>query len=317
MTDIDKCRQAGKIHKQIRNEIQQWIKPGLNVIDISNKIENRIKELTNYDVNNPQNGGIAFPTGLSINNCAAHWTPNSGDKYILKELDLCKIDYGVHIEGMIVDSAFTISFDSKYDKLLEASESSTDIGIKMSGPDAHIGDISANIQENLESFEIEIDGTTHPIVSVKELMGHQIEPFKIHSHKRVPNYKLEYNERMLEGEYYAIETFASTGKGSAREGHECSHYMLNYNVDYKNIPLSKKEQKFLVQIENQFGTLAFCNRWLDTLKINRYDHFLKNLTKANVINKYPPLYDINGSFVSQFEHTIHINSHGSEIISLL
>jgi len=315
-SNIEYCRKAGKIHKQIRNEIYNWIKPGMYMTNICNYIEDKIKELTNFNPDNPLLGGIAFPTGVSLNNCAAHWTPNPGDKTILKSDDICKIDYGVHIMGMIADSAFTISFNPKYDLLLEASRTSTDIGIKLSGPDANIGDISKEIQENLESYEIELNGITHPILSIQELMGHQIEPYKIHSSKRVPNYKLEYNERMIEGEYYAIETFASTGKGSVYSGSDCSHYMLNYNTNYKNIPLAKKDQKFLNQIESQFGTLAFCNRWLETLKINRYEHFMKNLIKSNVITKYPPLYDINNSFVAQFEHTIYINDTGNEILSI-
>lgn len=315
MSDLEKCRKSGKIHKQIRNEIQQWIKPGLYMTDICQRIENRIKELTYYQSDNPLLSGVAFPTGVSLNNCAAHWTPNPGDKTVLKQNDICKIDYGVHIEGMIVDSAFTVSFDEKYDLLLEASKTSTDIGIKLSGPDAYIADISKEIQENLESYEIELDGKTYPILSVKELMGHQIEKYKIHSDKRVPNFKIEYNERMLEGEYYAIETFASTGKGNTVAGPDCSHYMLNYNIDYKKIPLSSKDSKFLSKIESQFGNLAFCNRWLDSLKINRYEHFMKSLIKANVVTKYPPLYDVNNSFTAQFEHTIHINSNGIEILS--
>ena len=45
---------GGQIHSQIRNEIQEWIKPGMLMIDIANRIENRIKELTLYDINNEQ-----------------------------------------------------------------------------------------------------------------------------------------------------------------------------------------------------------------------------------------------------------------------
>ena len=145
-------------------------------------------------------------------------------------------------------------------------------------------------------------------------MGHQIKPYQIHGEKS-SEFKLEYNERMLEGEFYAIETFASSGNGLAYEGKECSHFMLNYNIDYKSIPLPNKDKKLLTAIENNFGTLAFCNRWLDSLKINRYEHFLKNLIKSNVVTKYPPLYDINNSYVAQFEHTIYINDKGREILT--
>lgn len=43
--------------------------------------------------------GLAFPTGCSINNCAAHYTPNAGDPTVLQYDDVCKIDFGTHING--------------------------------------------------------------------------------------------------------------------------------------------------------------------------------------------------------------------------
>jgi len=44
--------------------------------------------------------GLAFPTGCSLNNCAAHYTPNAGDPTVLQYDDVCKIDFGTHINGM-------------------------------------------------------------------------------------------------------------------------------------------------------------------------------------------------------------------------
>ena len=45
----------------------------------------------------------------------------------------------------------------------------------------------------------------------------------------------------------------------------------------------------------------------------RYDHFLKSLIKNNIVEKYPPLYDIKGSYVAQFEHTIYIGENNKII----
>ena len=42
---------------------------------------------------------MAFPTGCSLNHCAAHYTPNAGDKTVLQYDDVCKIDFGTHING--------------------------------------------------------------------------------------------------------------------------------------------------------------------------------------------------------------------------
>ena len=43
--------------------------------------------------------GLAFPTGCSLNHVAAHYTPNAGDPTVLQEDDVCKIDFGTHING--------------------------------------------------------------------------------------------------------------------------------------------------------------------------------------------------------------------------
>ena len=41
--------------------------------------------------------GLAFPTGCSLNFCAAHYTPNAGDDTVLSYDDVCKIDFGTHV----------------------------------------------------------------------------------------------------------------------------------------------------------------------------------------------------------------------------
>lgn len=35
--------------------------------------------------------GLAFPTGCSINHCAAHYTPNAGDQTVLRSSDVVKV----------------------------------------------------------------------------------------------------------------------------------------------------------------------------------------------------------------------------------
>lgn len=48
---------------------------------------------------NKLHAGLAFPTGCSLNHCAAHYTPNAGDPTVLQYDDVCKIDFGTHING--------------------------------------------------------------------------------------------------------------------------------------------------------------------------------------------------------------------------
>ena len=71
--DLENMRIGGEIHKRTKDYIKEIIKPNMLLYDLSEKIENNIKEeCKKLNINNNINNGIAFPTGLSINNCAAH-----------------------------------------------------------------------------------------------------------------------------------------------------------------------------------------------------------------------------------------------------
>ena len=47
--------------------------------------------------------------------------------------------------------------------------------------------------------------------SIRNLNGHSIGPYQIHAGKSVPIVKGGEQTKMEEGEFFAIETFASTG----------------------------------------------------------------------------------------------------------
>ena len=320
---------AGKIHNNVNNYIRDIINPNISLLELANSIENKIKELTNYNKNSPLDYGIAFPTGLSVNNCVAHWTPKiNKDKTLLKN-DVIKIDYGVHIDGSIIDSAFTYTFNSKYDKLLESSKTSTDIAIKLCRPDMLLSEIGREIEENMRSYEIELNNKTYSIKPVKSLCGHLINKYEIHGNKIIPNiYLNDYKKRIDTNEFYAVETFATTGSGETYEDIEdCSHYMINYTNNFKKCDIPNNSQQMYKFIMKYFNTLAFCDRWLlgKTLKKNKNNEllledninkYLHNLHKSKIINIYPPIYDTDRtSYSAQFEETIYIDEFNTKILS--
>src|SRR3989338_4865579 len=91
---------AGKIAREVREFIKLQIKKDMLLLDLAEKIENKIIEL---------GGKPAFPTNLSINEIAAHYTPTYNDE--TKAKGLLKIDFGVHIDGYIADTAFSMDFE--------------------------------------------------------------------------------------------------------------------------------------------------------------------------------------------------------------
>jgi methionyl aminopeptidase len=181
----------------------------MKLVDICNEIENTNRRLIEA---NKIEAGIAFPTGCSINHCAAHYTPNPGDFRVLEKDDVMKIDFGTHVRGLLVDCAFTVSFNPTFDNLLLAVKEATNTGLREAGIDARLNEIGEAIQETMESFEVEINGKVYPVKPVRNLSGHLIAPYHIHAGKSVPIVKGGSGQKMEEGELYAIETFGSTGK---------------------------------------------------------------------------------------------------------
>lgn len=304
-------RQAAEVHRQVRKYIRKYVKPGIPMIDICETLENMVRKLI---AENGLRAGIAFPTGCSLNWVAAHWTPNGGDKTVLQYDDVMKLDFGTQIEGRIIDCAFTVAFNPMFDPLLEASKEATNTGIREAGIDVRLGDIGAAIQEVMESYEVEINGKTYQVKSVRNLNGHSIGPYQIHAGKSVPIVKGGEQTKMEEGEFFAIETFASTGKGYVREDLECSHYMKNFDVGHVPLRLPRAKQ-LLATIDKNFSTLAFCRRYLDRIGETKYLMALKNLCDAGIVQPYPPLCDIKGSYVAQFEHTIFLRPTCKEVMS--
>ena len=311
---IESMRKAGECHRQIRKYAQSIIKPGIKLLDMVEKIENMLRFITNQNLTEC---GQAFPTGCSLNNVAAHYTPNKDDETVLQYDDVMKLDFGTQMNGYIIDCAFTVAFNPVYDNLLKASKEATQAGIKHAGIDVRLGELGGIIGEILNSYEVEIKGKTHKIKAIKDLCGHTMDRYKIHAKKSVPLYKDDNPEtaniKMEEGEFYAIETFATTGKGKTREKHPWSHFMKNPEIF--DVKIKGQPKALFKYIDKHFATMAFCPRWLEESGYNNIDKSLKYLCEHNIVEPYPPLADIEGSYTSQFEHCFMLKPTCKEIFS--
>lgn len=93
--------------------------------------------------------------------------------------------------------------------------------------------------------------------------------------------------------------------------HVFLHYIYFYSLSFR-LPRAKH---LLNVINENFGTLAFCRRWLDRLGESKYLMALKNLCDLGIVDPYPPLCDIKGSYTAQFEHTILLRPMCKEVVS--
>ncbi|KAI9787469.1 MAG: Methionine aminopeptidase 2 [Candelina submexicana] len=314
---LTEYREGAEVHRQVRQWARKSIKPGQTLTEIAEGIENGVRALTGHqglEEGDNIKGGMGFPTGLSINNCAAHYTPNAGNKMILEHSDVLKVDFGVHLNGRIVDSAFTMTFDPIYDNLLASVKDATNTGVREAGIDVRMSDIGAAIQEVMESYEVEIGGQSLPVKCIRNLNGHDIGQYRIHGGKSVPIVKGGDQTKMEEGEIFAIETFGSTGKGYVRDDLETSHYAKRPDASNASLRLSSAKS-LLNTITKNFGTLPFCRRYLDRLGHEKYLLGLNSLVSSGIVEAYPPLCDIKGSYTAQYEHTILLRPTVKEVVS--
>lgn len=312
---LDKYVAAGEIHYKVREYITPKLTNGTKLIDICHLIESKIKDMSTQ----PQiNNGVAFPTGIGINSVVAHYTPPYDSTKTLRDSDVCKIDYGVHIDGCIIDSAFTVNLNNKYNPVLDASRAAVDAIIKEVGVDSRFYDLSEISKEIVESYEIEINKKIKQLKPVNNICGHNIKQWNIHGGKLLYGIpQKDDTQKVEEDDILAIEIFASSGCGTCildRNEKNYSHFMLKNdlsNVFNDNIPLfrNKKTTELYKMIKKNFKTLPFCPRFMDNIFTKHIDHTtnLKELFNNQIINCYPPLIEKDPTaLVAQFEETIYV-----------
>jgi methionyl aminopeptidase len=310
---VKDLRKAADAHRQVRHFLQSYIKQDMYIYDICESLEEKTRNLLGDSLQS----GIGFSTSLSLNHVAAHDSATPFDKRTLKRSDVCKIDFGTHVNGNIIDCAFTVCFDPKYETLLDAANESMWAAIQMAGSDAYINDISQTIQEVIESYELEENGTLIPIYSSRILAGHTINPYTIHGGKSVFNCpRITNRERMVEGECYAIETFPQTKSPYMYldEESELCHFGLKDHikpVQFDN-SISKELYNYICSTRDK---LPFCTRWLYSQFGIKYKDGIDELLEKNIVKPYYRISGPEKCMNAQYEHTIYIHSTGKEVIS--
>ena len=293
-TEREKIIKAGKIASQVREYAKTIIKKGMPLLDIAEKIENKIEEL---------GGKPAFPVNLSINEIAAHYTPGYDDKTLA--YGLLKIDFGVHIDGWVADTAFSVDLEhlEENKKLIESSEKALENALKITKSKILSNKIGAVIQKPIESYGF------NPVIN---LPGHEMKQYDLHAGITIPNTDDKKNIILKNG-IYAIEPFASNSSGKVHDGKPSGIYML---VSSKNIR-SPSARKTLQFINENYKTLPFCSRWIAKKLGARTLFDLKQLEDNGNLHHFPQLVENSGSRVSQAEHTLLISEKEGVIVTTI
>lgn len=277
--EIEWIIRAGKIAREIRGKIKYFVKEGMKVIELCERIEEEVKKL---------GGEPAFPCNIGINYIGAHYTSPPKDETIINYGSLIKVDFGAHINGFIADAALTISIGSDYEELIEVAEEALqkaleiiDVGIKISS----IGEV---VEKTIKSYGYK---------PVSNLTGHSISRYMIHSGVSIPNVSGNYHGKIEPWSIYAIEPFVtlSEAKGEVINGSPGNILQI---LKLKG-PKNQGIKKFFDEILRKYKTLPFTKRW-----INVPEEVIIKLLEDNILYEYPTLIEATKRPIAQAEHTI-------------
>ncbi|MBS7287260.1 MAG: type II methionyl aminopeptidase [Candidatus Freyarchaeota archaeon] len=292
---LGRHRHAGKVAKEVKEAIRGLVRPGVKCIDICETVERLIIE---------KGGRPAFPCNVSINNVAAHYTSPPGDSLTINEGDVVKVDFGVHVEGYIADTALTFCMNKEAERLAEAAREALKNAIELIAP---------GVETNVVGREIEKVIRDYGYRPLRELSGHILEQYVLHGSKVIPNVALPHGETINKGEVYAVEIFASTGSGGVSE----APYAYIFSLQPFFAPLRLKEaRKIVMVVEKEYRTLPFAERWLATcFSRGKLRVALRELVSKGVLRQYRVLSDRKGSYVAQAEETVIVADDGCEVIT--
>src|SRR3989344_1267332 len=277
-------KKAGKIANEALLYGKRLIEEDSSVFEVVEKVEKKIFNL---------GGRPAFPTQVSINEMAAHFTPIKDDLKFKKN-DVVKLDVGAHINGAIGDNALTVDLgDNK--ELLKASEEALKQAIKVVQIGTQLREIGKTIDETISGYGFK---------PIKNLSGHSIDIYEQHSGTTIPNYDDGNDTELEDGMIIAIEPFATDGVGKIEEGKESGIYKMQSVKNVRN----QMTREILDYIVREYKTLPFTSRWLyrkfPEFKVN---FALKILERDGIIYEYKQLLEKGKGIVSQFEHTLLVN----------
>lgn len=195
-------RRAGAVVGTFFEEVKSLIRPGVSTWDLEEFADRFIER---QGVRTAFKGYMGYPAHLctSINEEVVHGIPSK--ERIVREGDILSVDFGIVKEGFYGDSAMTFpvgNVDGVYLRLLDATKRSLFAGIGEVHPGNRLGDVSAAVQEIVESDGFSV---------VRDFVGHGIGR-SMHEDPQVPNFgKRGSGPKLLAGMVIAIEPMVNAG----------------------------------------------------------------------------------------------------------
>jgi len=287
-------RRAGRIAKGCREWAAENIRPGIEVRFILESIEERIRA---------EGAQPGFPAQSSRNSTAAHYCSSPTDSMQYEEGDCVKVDLGVHVDGYVADTATTVdlSSDGSWTPLIRASADALAAAIATVEDGVQVGKIGAAIERTIVAAGYQ---------PVRNLTGHGLGRWKVHTPPQIPNYAEHGGGKVAEGMVFAIEPFACNGRGFITERGRAEVFMM-----VRPPRKAKGLDKGILKAIESWRGLPVARRYFDEFDPEGVEDTFQKLARQGSLMRYPPLVEEDGVMVAQTEHTMYLGPEGVEILT--
>jgi methionyl aminopeptidase len=199
--EIEKMRASNRIVADILRELKMLVRPGVRTIELDRYAEEQTRKRGARPAFKGYRG-YAHSLCTSVNNVVVHGIPS---ERVLEEGDILSLDFGIYYQGYYGDAALTVPVSRVSEtaqRLMRVTEESLYRGIGQARPGNRLGDISAAVQDWVESAGFSV---------VRDFVGHGIGK-SLHEDPQIPNYGVRGKGVELKpGMVFAIEPMVNEG----------------------------------------------------------------------------------------------------------
>lgn len=258
--------------------------------------------------------GIGFPTCVSVNEVAGHFSPLKGESKVLADGDLVKVDLGVQIDGFIAQAGHTVLLsaspvtDRRAD-VVQAAWTAAEAAIRT----LQVGNTNAQVTAVMEKAAAQFECSPVAGVLSHELKRHVMDGDKVIISKEAVNDEQRVDEFTFEqNSVFTLDVILSSGEGKCREM-ESRHTVYKRAQENTYHLKTQKARQFLGEVNKRFPSLPFSLRNIEDETCAKVG--VSEAKRHNLLTEYPVLAEKQGEYVAQFKCTVLLLPGGTKKVT--
>jgi curved DNA binding protein len=304
---VDKYKSAAGVANEVITKLIPEMVAGKRVVELCTLGDQLIDAGVAGIYNNPKrkvdSKGVAFPTCISVNNCAGHFSPLKDDTTVLKDGDIVKIDLGVQIDGFISQAATTVIVGSgevattgRAADVICAAYYGAEVAHRLIRVGGTNSEVTAALAKVAEVFKCS---------PVEGVLSHQLKRYVIDGSKVILN-KADQDHQAEDitfeaNEVYSVDIVMSTGTGKTREGDARTTVFKRAPEVTYNLKM-KASRTLMAEVSKRFSTMPFTLRATSDEKNARLG--ITEMVTHNLVDPLPVVYEKDGEIVAHFKFTL-------------